>query len=241
MSEAKIIVKRFDPKTGRFYNKEYKVPYKKDTMVLDALIYIKENIDRDLTFRYSCRMAVCGSCGMAINKRPALACETPVASLSQPIYIEPLYNFPIIKDLVVNIDDFLNKLVKIKPYIIKKSKEPEGEHIVFSEQQELFRYASVCINCLLCYAACPVYGEDEKYFGPAALSLIYRYYMDPRDEGKDERIKVALEKDALWKCTFIGECSEVCPKGVDPAFNIQRLKLIVSMNTLKSLIFPKLK
>ncbi|MDT7886665.1 MAG: succinate dehydrogenase/fumarate reductase iron-sulfur subunit [Thermoproteota archaeon] len=241
MSEAKIIVKRFDPKTSRFYNKEYKVPYKKDTMVLDALIYIKENIDRDLTFRYSCRMAVCGSCGMVINKRPALACETPVASLSQPIYIEPLYNFPIIKDLVVNIDDFLNKLVKIKPYIIKKSKEPEGEHIVFSEQQELFRYASVCINCLLCYAACPVYGEDEKYFGPAALSLIYRYYMDPRDEGKDERIKVALEKDALWKCTFIGECSEVCPKGVDPAFNIQRLKLIVSMNTLKSLIFPKLK
>jgi fumarate reductase iron-sulfur subunit len=241
MSEAKIIIKRFDPKTCRFYNKEYKVPYKKDTMVLDALIYIKENIDRDLTFRYSCRMAVCGSCGMAINKRPALACETPVASLSQPIYIEPLYNFPIIKDLVVNIDDFLNKLVKIKPYIIKKSKEPEGEHIVFSEQQELFRYASVCINCLLCYAACPVYGEDEKYFGPAALSLIYRYYMDPRDEGKDERIKIALEKDALWKCTFIGECSEVCPKGVDPAFNIQRLKLIVSMNTLKSLIFPKLK
>jgi fumarate reductase iron-sulfur subunit len=241
MSEAKIIVKRFDPKTGSFYNKEYKVPYKKDTMVLDALIYIKENIDRDLTFRYSCRMAVCGSCGMAINKRPALACETPVASLSQPIYIEPLYNFPIIKDLVVNIDDFLNKLVKIKPYIIKKSKEHEGEHIIYSEQQELFRYASVCINCLLCYAACPVYGEDEKYFGPAALSLIYRYYMDPRDEGKDERIKIALEKDALWKCTFIGECSEVCPKGVDPAFNIQRLKLIVSMNTLKSLIFPKLK
>jgi fumarate reductase iron-sulfur subunit len=173
MSEATIIVKRFDPKTGRFYDKEYKVPYRKDTMVLDALIYIRENIDRDLTFRYSCRMAVCGSCGMAINKRPALACETPVASLSQPIYIEPLYNFPIIKDLVVNIDDFLNKLVKIKPYIIKKSKEPEGEHIIYSEQQELFRYASVCINCLLCYAACPVYGEDEKYFGPAALSLIY--------------------------------------------------------------------
>ncbi|HLI46140.1 MAG TPA: succinate dehydrogenase/fumarate reductase iron-sulfur subunit [Geobacterales bacterium] len=231
MTEAKIFVRRYDPETKKSWISEYNVPVEGDTMVLDALVYIKNKIDRTLTFRYSCRMAICGSCGMVINGRPMLACQTKVAEIRTPIVVEPLYNFDVIKDLVVDMDVFMHYLKEMKPYIIRKE-EPK-EIIVKSEQQEPIINPSACINCMLCYAACPVFGYDQTFKGPAALSLLYRYLMDPIDQGREERLKIANDKDAVWKCSFWGECSNACPKNVDPAFNIQRMKLMLGLSSLK--------
>jgi len=231
MKEIKILVKRYEPEDKRSWISEYKVPVDEDTTVLDALIYIKDRIDRTLTFRYSCRMAICGSCGMVINGKPLLACHTRISEINEPIFIEPLFNFEILKDLVVDIDIFMDYLKEMKPYIIRKE-EPK-EIIIKTEQQEPIMNPSACINCMLCYAACPVFGYDPTFKGPAALSLLYRYLMDPLDQGKEDRLKIATDKDAIWKCSFWGECSNVCPKGVDPAFSIQRLKLMAALSSLK--------
>lgn len=230
MKEVKILVKRYDPEKNKAWFAEYKVPAEEDTMVLDALIYIKNNLDRTLSFRYSCRMAVCGSCGMVVNKWPVLTCQTKILELKEPVKIEPLYNFNVLRDLVVDFDIFLNYLKEMKPYVILKE-EPK-EIIIKREELEPIANPSACINCMLCYSACPVFGYDPSFKGPAALSLLYRYYMDPIDQAKDERIEIASNKDAIWKCTFYGECSNACPKGVDPAFSIQRLKLITSLRSL---------
>ncbi len=228
--EVKLIVDRFDPESNKVYKSEYVVTAESDTMVLDALIYIKENIDRTLSFRYSCRMASCGSCGMVINGVPRLACQTKLLDLEEPIRIEPLYNFTVIRDLVVDFDVFLDHLKEIKPYVIRK--EEIKEVIMKQEEVDVIINASSCINCMLCYAACPVFGHDEKFKGPAALAILYRYLMYPLDQAKEERLKIASDKDGVWKCTFMGECSLVCPKGVDPAFHIQRLKLMASLSSL---------
>lgn len=231
MPEYTIRVKRYDPSNKKSWYSEYKVPAEEDTMVLDALIYIKNKLDRTLSFRYSCRMAVCGSCGMVINGKPLLACRTRIVELEEPIIVEPLYNFEVIKDLVVDMDIFLEYLKEIKPYVIRK--EELKEVIIKPEELQAIINPSSCINCMLCYAACPVFGYDNKFKGPAALAILYRYLMDPLDQIKEERLKIASEKDAVWKCTFMGECSIACPKGVDPAFAIQRLKLMTALNSLK--------
>jgi fumarate reductase iron-sulfur subunit len=231
MSEVKILVKRFDPDSKKTYLSEYKVLAEDDTMVLDALIHIKNKIDRTLTFRYSCRMGICGSCGMVINGKPLLACQTRIKELKEPIVVEPLYNFDIIKDLVVDFEIFMDYLKEMKPYIIRK--EELKEVIIKPEEQEVIANPSACINCMLCYAACPVFGYDQTFKGPAALSLLYRYLMDPIDQAEEERLKIANNKDAVWKCSFWGECSNACPKGVDPAFSIQRLKLMLAIKSLR--------
>jgi len=231
MKEAKIFVKRFDPNKKETYYQEYKVPYDTDTVILEALIYIKENIDRTLSFRYSCRMAVCGSCGAVVNKRPVLMCESRIEEFKQPLYIEPLYNFRVIKDLVVDIEPFIKKLQIIQPYI-KIEEEKIKENIIRQEEIDIIKYSSSCINCTLCYSACPVFGGDEEFLGPAALALLFRYINDPRTKDKEEKLKIASSKNGVWKCEFIGECSNVCPKNVDPAYHIQKLKIALSLKTI---------
>jgi succinate dehydrogenase and fumarate reductase iron-sulfur protein len=235
MPETTFIIKRYNPEKGVFYTSEYKVPYESDTTILSGLIYIKDYLDRTLSFRYSCRMASCGSCGMVVNKKPTLVCRTLIESVKKPIYIEPLYNFPIIKDLVVDIDIFLDKLKFVKSYIIREKEEDlDKEYIVKPEQLDLIKHSSSCINCMLCYAACPVFGSDEEFIGPAALAILYRYLHDPRDQAKSERIKIASLKNSAYMCSMVGQCTVVCPKGVDPSFHIQRLKVISTLNNLFS-------
>jgi fumarate reductase iron-sulfur subunit len=219
----------------------FEVPLRREWVVLDALNYIKDHIDGTLTFRWSCRMGVCGSCGMMINGVPKLACATFLTEAAPgPIRLEPLTHFPILRDLVVDTSDFLVKLAKSKPWIIRDVEKPlDEEYFQTPAELDAYKQFSMCINCMLCYAACPVYGLDPEFSGPAAIALAQRYNLDSRDEGAAERMDVLSQHDGIWGCTFVGECTEVCPKHVDPAGAIQQYKLTTAMEWMKSMLLPR--
>jgi fumarate reductase iron-sulfur subunit len=241
--EVVFRVRRYRPSQGSAPTyQEYRIPFTDDMVVLDGLNYIKDHVDATLTFRWSCRMGICGSCGANVNGRPSLTCGTFIKDVGgSAVTVDPLPNFPILKDLVVEYDDFMRKLHDVKPYLIREEGRPlaEGEYIQFPEEVEAYKQQSMCINCLLCYAACPVYGGTGHFVGPAASALAYRYIRDSRDEGADDRLHVLSRKDGIWECTFVGECSVVCPKDVDPAAAIQNLKVLASIRQMRKLLVPK--
>ena len=225
-----------EPRTESFA-----VPYEKDWVVLDALNHIKDQMDGSLTYRWSCRMGVCGSCGMMVNGVPRLTCSAFLRDYHPgPIRVEPLANFPVIRDLVVDLDDFMEKLRRVKPWLIRDTEKPvsEGEYRQTPAQLEAFKQFSMCINCMLCYAAGPVYGLAPAFVGPAAIALAHRYNMDSRDEGYRFREPVLNDSVGVWDCTFVGECSVVCPKHVDPAAAIQRSKVSGAKDWAMSMLMP---
>ena len=221
---------------------QYEVPCQKEWVVLDGLNHVKDRIDGTLAYRWSCRMGVCGSCGMMVNGEPKLTCATFLADYAPgPVRVEPLSNFPIIRDLIVDIGDFMRKLATVKPWIVREEEKPlsAGEYRQTPEQLDDYKKYSMCINCMLCYSACPVYGLDPHFIGPAAIALAQRYNLDSRDEGAAERVAVLSEHDGIWGCTFVGECTRVCPKHVDPAGAIQRYKLTAAVETVKAFFMPR--
>jgi fumarate reductase iron-sulfur subunit len=220
---------------------EYEVPCRKYWAVLDGLNYIKDHLDGTLSFRWSCRMGICGSCGMNVNGEPKLTCASFLTDYGPgPVRVEPLRNFPIIRDLVVDIDDFIFKLSQVKPWIIRHDDKPSpaGEYLQTPEQMDEYKQFGMCINCMLCYSACPVYGLDPNFIGPAAIALAQRYNLDSRDEGTQERLEILSTHQGIWGCTFVGECTKACPKDVDPAGAIQRYKLQAALAWLKSFSKP---
>jgi fumarate reductase iron-sulfur subunit len=220
----------------------YEVPCHKDWVVLDGLNYVKDCLDGSLSFRWSCRMGICGSCGMTVNGKPKLTCATFLADYAPgPVRVEPLQNFPVVRDLVIEMSDFMRKLPEVKPWIVRTEERPlsEGEHRQTPEQLDEYKQYSMCINCMLCYAACPVVGLDPKFVGPAALALAQRYNLDSRDQGAAERREALSTHEGIWGCTFVGECTKVCPKNVDPAGAIQRYKLDSALSWLKSFVLPR--
>jgi fumarate reductase iron-sulfur subunit len=221
---------------------EYDVPCPKDWVVLDGLNYIKDHLDGTLSYRWSCRMGICGSCGMTVDGEPKLTCATFLADYGAgPVRVEPLRNFPIIRDLIVDVGDFMRKLVRVKPWIVREVEKPltEGEYLQTPDELDEYKQFSMCINCMLCYAACPIYGLDPKFIGPAAIALAQRYNLDNRDQGAADRMTVLSEHEGIWGCTFVGECTKVCPKHVDPAGAIQRYKLTAAVEAMKSFFMPR--
>ena len=222
---------------------DFDVPCPKDWVVLDGLNYIKDRVDGTLSYRWSCRMGICGSCGMTVNGEPKLTCATFLADYAPgPVRVESLRNFPIIRDLIVDIGDFMRKLVRVKPWIVRAAEEKplaQGEYLQTPDQLDEYKQYSMCINCMLCYSACPIYGLDPKFLGPAAIALAQRYNLDNRDEGGSQRMEVLSEHEGVWGCTFVGECTRVCPKHVDPAGAIQRYKLSAALEEIKSFFMPR--
>ncbi|MDZ7343829.1 MAG: succinate dehydrogenase/fumarate reductase iron-sulfur subunit [candidate division KSB1 bacterium] len=219
----------------------YEIPFRKDWVILDALNYIKDNVDGSLSYRWSCRMGVCGSCGMMVNGTPVLTCATFLQKyLPGPIRVEPLKNFPVVRDLVIEMSDFMRKLKRVKPWIIRDEEKPvsEGEYLQTPGQLADYKPYSMCINCMLCYAACPIYGLEPSFTGPAAIALAQRYNFDNRDQGKGQRMETLSHDGGIWECTLVGECSVVCPKDVDPAGAIQRYKVASMVEWWKSLLMP---
>lgn len=216
----------------------YQVPCEEEWVVLDALNYVKDEMDRTLSYRWSCHMFVCGSCGMVINGEPKLSCKAFLRDYKDKIRVEPLANFPIERDLVIVQDDFIEKLESVKPYIVAKQEKrvEDGEYLQTPAQLKAYKQYSMCINCLLCYSACPQYGLDEKFVGPAALALAHRYNMDSRDVGRSAREHVVASHDGIWACSFVGACSVVCPKDVDPAGAIQQTKFTSAVDYVTSFL-----
>lgn len=219
----------------------FEAPFRNDWVVLDALNYIKDKLDGSLSYRWSCRMGVCGSCGMMVNGEPKLTCATFLSHyLPGPLRVEPLRYFPVVRDLIIEMTDFMVKLKSVKPWIIREDERPlsEGEFLQTPEQLDNYKQFSMCINCMLCYAACPVYGLDQHFIGPAAIALAQRYNMDSRDQGADERLDLLSQHEGIWGCTFVGECTKVCPKNVDPAGAIQQYKLKATKEWFKDFLMP---
>jgi len=207
---------------------EFKVPYERWTTVLDAILDVKKHLDHSVAVRYSCRQASCGSCGMKINGRPGLACFTKISELdSDVVTVEPMNNYPIVRDLVVDLEGMFDTHKKMKPFIINDESEVSAntkEFLQTPEQVEEYIQFSNCIKCGLCNSACPTMATDSSFLGPQALTQAYRYVADNRDKGKNERLKIIDESHGIWRCHFAGSCSQVCPKGVDPAMGIQMLR-----------------
>jgi fumarate reductase iron-sulfur subunit len=235
-----VEVFRYDPdKDDAPYYQTYQVPCEEEWVVLDAVNYIKDNLDRSLSYRWSCHMAVCGSCGMMVNGVPTLSCHSFIRDMPDNIRIEPLDNFPVARDLIVDMDSFITKLTQVKPYIIPNEKlEEPRTYTQFPEQLMKFKQFSQCINCLLCYSACPQVAMVEDFIGPAALALAHRYNQDSRDVGRSARQDVVHSNDGIWECSFVGACSDVCPKHVDPAAAIQQTKIAATGDFFKGFLMP---
>ena len=225
-----IEVLRYNPeKDAEPHFQAFQVPFGHDTSVLQGLQHIKDHLDGSVTFRWSCRMAICGSCGMMVNGVPSLSCHTFLRNYYPgKVRIEPLTHFPILRDLAIDQTDFFNrKLPSVKPYLVPREPKPvsAGPFVQTPTQQQRYYQYSQCINCLLCYAACPQYGLKPGYTGPAALALLHRYNADSRDRGWAERAELLNAEEGVWGCTLVGYCSEVCAKQVDPAHAINQNKV----------------
>lgn len=230
IKEVTFRIERYIPGDGKPSWRDYVVPVMKGMTVLEGLIYIKEHADSSLAWRASCRMAVCGSCGVFINRFPMLSCHTQIMELgTDTVEIAPMPSFDNIRDLVPDLDIMFTKLQAVKPFIIRK-RDPEEIDRPTAEflqtEKEVLQYLqfSYCIKCGICLSACPTLATDRGYIGPQALTQAYRYSIDTRDDGLVSRRDAVDLLDGPFKCHFAGACSEACPKGVDPAMGVQLLR-----------------
>lgn len=241
--EGRVIsvnVRRYNNAARRFDLQTYRVKEGKLQTVLGALLNIKAYADPTLSIRYSCRMGICGSCGMVVNGRPVLACETNLLNHvdgNNEITIEPMQGHPLLKDLVTDFDDFFGKHISVNPHIERHNEKDKysdrKEYMQTRGEVEKFLPYSFCIMCGLCLDACPVVNSNPNFVGPQALSQAYRYHMDSKDQAGTKRLLDIDKVDGVWGCEFAGSCSKACPKGVDPASAIQLLKSDVMAHMLE--------
>jgi len=237
-----FVITRFDPDQDDAPRKQsYEIPVRPDWKVLDALNFIKDEVDATLSHRWSCRMAVCGSCGMMVNGEPRLTCKEPLSQYGSTVVIAPLANFPVVRDLVVEAEAFMEKVTHVKPWIIRAKERAVEEGPLRQSPAELeeFKQFSMCINCMLCYAACPVVANEPEFLGPAAIALGHRYNLDSRDEGAAERNELFRGEGTVFSCSFANECSEVCPKHVDPAAAVNQAKFNAAIDWATRLVLPR--
>jgi len=216
--------------------------------VLGALFQIQEKFDDSLAFHYSCRGAVCGTCAMLINKVPRLACRSQVTSLlkgelqiklvpypaieektvswdpEEEILVEPLPHLPKIKDLIVDMTKFFEYYKFVEPVFKPTDPAPAKERLMKPDAIPQLEIYTNCILCAACFGACPVDAKNPEYLGPAALAKLYRFYIDPREDRQNERLKRADIPNGWWSCEFFGNCTRICPKGVTPTIAIARAK-----------------
>ncbi|MDE1768459.1 MAG: succinate dehydrogenase/fumarate reductase iron-sulfur subunit [Candidatus Micrarchaeota archaeon] len=229
--QVTVTIKRFNSSTNQFDNTSYKFNAAKHTTVLESLLSIKAYGDNSLSVRCNCRMGICGSCGMNINGKQKLACETNLLEVAEDtgtVEVSPMLGHPLLKDLVNDFDSFFEKHKSLHPGLERRNETEKftapKEYKQSAEQLDKYLPYSYCIMCGLCLDACPVVNSNPKFVGPQSLSQVYRYYMDSRDQGGKGRLFSADTEDGVWGCEFAGSCSKACPKGVNPSAAIQLLK-----------------
>jgi len=221
-------VYRYDPDSGENPRIDsYEVDLEScGPMVLDAVIKIKNEIDASLTFRRSCREGVCGSCAMNINGTNTLACTHAIEDVTGDVVVHPLPHMPVIKDLVPDMSNFYAQYESIEPWIQTQSPDPAGkERLQSPEQRKELDGLYECILCACCSTACPSYWwNSDRYLGPAVLLQAYRWIADSRDEATGERLDNLEDPFRLYRCHTIMNCTQVCPKGLNPAKAIAEIK-----------------
>lgn len=216
--------------------KSYRIKVIPGLTVLAVLIRIRDEIDGTLSFRSSCRSAVCGSCAMVINGKIDLACRTQVAPFeSNTIILEPLPNMEIIKDLVVDLTPFWNMYEKVKPSFVRNHPYPEREIAQSEEERSRIDQFVNCILCASCFGACPVVSRDPEYLGPAALAKLERFSLDSRDERGTPFLESVNNEQGLWGCDTVFRCIDACPKDVRPTDAIVALRKTLLKEKMKGL------
>ena len=227
--EVTVKVRRYNPEAENPapYWADYNVEADAFTTVLDSLIRIREDIDGSLALRCSCRSAICGSCAMRINGHAALACKTRVSDIcreERSLTVEPMGVMGVIKDLVVDMTPFWDKVKAVDPWLQPQGPEPEGEYVAPNEDMLNLAGVMDCIMCGACVSDCTVLEVDPNFLGPAALAKAYRFVADPRDSQDKARLDVLSQYTGVWDCTRCYECVQVCPKGVAPMDRIMALR-----------------
>ena len=224
----KFQVYRYDPDSGQNPRVDsYAVDLDRcGPMVLDALIKIKNEVDPTLTFRRSCREGICGSCAMNIDGLNTLACTQAIEDIRGDVKIYPLPHMPVIKDLVPDLTNFYAQYASIKPWLQAQTPPPPDRERPQSKQdQELINSPSACILCACCSTSCPSYWwNSDRYLGPAALLAAYRWLVDTRDEATGERLDHLEDPFRLYRCHTIMNCTNACPKDLNPAKAIASIK-----------------
>ncbi|MFC4543694.1 succinate dehydrogenase/fumarate reductase iron-sulfur subunit [Halosolutus amylolyticus] len=236
-----IKVFRYDPEVEakqepRF--DDFHVPFKKGMTVLDAVMYARDEYDSSLTFRHSCRQAVCGSDAFFVNGKQRLGCKTQIADLEQPVRIEPLPHQEVVKDLVVDMDHFYDQMHAVEPYF-QDEDTPDAsdleEQRQSRENREKVKMSTRCIWCGACMSSCNIAAGDNEYLGPAAINKAYRFAMDEREseEIKEHRLRILEQEHGVWRCQTQFSCTEVCPKDIPLTEHIQELKREAVKKNLK--------
>jgi len=243
MPEYTLRIRRFDPKSGEAaYWDEHQVELGERQSVLDAILKIRDEVDGSVGIRCSCQQAICGSCGVRMNGKPGLACNTHLGEAAarkhgtgwnpgeggQPevIEVEPMGNMPVIRDLIVDMDAVhWKKIQRVTPYLINQEPIPDREYVVPHENMVDVTQTMACIQCGACVSDCLSMEIDPLFTGPAALAKAYRFVGDPRDAEHSERLKdLAEDEHGIYDCTHCFNCIDACPKGVDPMSQIMRLR-----------------
>jgi succinate dehydrogenase / fumarate reductase iron-sulfur subunit len=224
-----VRVRRFIPETGEeAYWQSFEVPVEKGDRLLDALHHIKWYLDGSLTFRRSCAHGVCGSDAMRVNGVNRLACKVLVKDLApkdgDEITVEPIKGLTVEKDLVVDMEPFFEAFRAVKPFLITTGNEPTRERLQSAEQRARFDDTTKCIMCAACTTSCPVFWNDDAYFGPQAIVMAHRFIFDSRDEGGAERLEILNEKEGVWRCRTTFNCTDACPRGIEVTKAIQEVK-----------------
>ncbi len=220
---------RFDPETAAEPHWEsYEVEMEPTDRVLDGLEAIKGLRDGTLSLRRSCAHGICGSDAMLINGQNRLACKVLVKNVKQPITIEPMRGFKVLKDLVVDMSGFFAKYRSIMPYLVENSERPDKERLQSPHDRERFDDTTKCILCGACTTSCPSFWSNPDYVGPAAIVQAHRFIFDSRDQGKEERLKVLNTQDGVWRCRTIFNCVEACPRGINVTRAIGEVKKAIA-------------
>ena len=222
----KFSIYRFNPDVDKDpYMQDYDIELTPDTrMLLDALIQIKA-LDDTLSMRKSCREGVCGSDAMNINGKNGLACMTPLEGIKQPVVLRPLPGLPVVRDLVVDMEQFFAHYNSIKPYLINNDPPPATERLQSPEDRAKLDGLYECILCGACTASCPSFWwNPDKFVGPAGLMQAYRFISDSRDQAQEERLENLEDPYRLYRCHNIMNCVDVCPKGLNPSKRLMKLK-----------------
>ncbi|EMA08081.1 succinate dehydrogenase subunit B [Haloarcula vallismortis] len=216
---------------------DFRVPFHKGMTILDALIYARDHYDSSLTFRHSCRQAVCGSDALFVNGRQRLGCKTQISELEDPVRIEPLPHQEVVKDLVVDMEHFYDQMEAVEPYF-DADETPDDkleEQRQTRENREKVKMSTRCIWCGACMSSCNIAAGDNEYLGPAAINKAYRFAMDEREgeNRKQERLRIIEQEHGVWRCQTQFSCTEVCPKDIPLTEHIQELKREAVKNNLK--------
>jgi succinate dehydrogenase / fumarate reductase, iron-sulfur subunit len=216
---------RFDPERDkRPHWERYRVEAGPMDRVLDLLHTVKYENDGSLTFRRSCAHGICGSDAMLINGRNRLACKIRVDQLGSKVSVAPLPGLRVIKDLVVEMDEFFAKYRSVMPFLVAQGEEPERERLQSPADRARYDDTTKCILCAACTSSCPSFWAQPGYVGPAAIVNAHRFIFDSRDDAAHDRLEILADEDGVWRCRTIFNCSDACPRGI----NITRAILEVS-------------